>query len=266
LALNYQLVTDQTNLILVHVREEGNKAEGLPELDKVSHMLAAGWGGVGSVITDSHAIRFSSRLAGNLVMTSGAASLGASLGSMSTPSVWRTRDRTSAAAKIDAIATGGMDAFEIPAFLRKQADDNPSSSIVGSVYNVLRSTTRAIDPGPIASPLDLLHAFDAVAGKLLAANRFVNVMQALHIPSELAQVLDDFTVVLGSGAKAWAVVIDWLKENLADQFILSRQGERLLRHVLKVEEAAVLSELREKVVQAMSAVKDPDWGQLAVHG
>ena len=32
LALNYQLVTDQTNLILVHVREEGNKAESLPEL------------------------------------------------------------------------------------------------------------------------------------------------------------------------------------------------------------------------------------------
>jgi hypothetical protein len=38
------LVTDQGNLILVQVREEGNKAEGLPELDKVKHMLAAGWG------------------------------------------------------------------------------------------------------------------------------------------------------------------------------------------------------------------------------
>jgi cell division protein FtsZ len=43
-------------------------------------------------------------------------------GSMSTPSVWRTRDRTSAAAKVDALSSGGMDDFEIPAFLRKQAD------------------------------------------------------------------------------------------------------------------------------------------------
>ncbi|OIN90905.1 MAG: cell division protein FtsZ [Comamonadaceae bacterium CG1_02_60_18] len=43
-------------------------------------------------------------------------------GSMATPSVWRTRDRTSAAAKVDALASGGMDDFEIPAFLRKQAD------------------------------------------------------------------------------------------------------------------------------------------------
>jgi cell division protein FtsZ len=41
---------------------------------------------------------------------------------MATPSVWRTRDRTSAAAKVDALSNGGMDDFEIPAFLRRQAD------------------------------------------------------------------------------------------------------------------------------------------------
>ena len=40
---------------------------------------------------------------------------------MSTPSVWRT-NRTQAAAKVDALSSGGMDDYEIPAFLRKQAD------------------------------------------------------------------------------------------------------------------------------------------------
>ena len=40
--------------------------------------------------------------------------------SLSTPSVWRT-GRT-AAAKVDALASNGMDEIEIPAFLRKQAD------------------------------------------------------------------------------------------------------------------------------------------------
>ncbi|MFM6985982.1 MAG: cell division protein FtsZ [Hydrogenophaga sp.] len=40
---------------------------------------------------------------------------------MEVPSVWRT-NRTQAAAKVDALASGGMDDFEIPAFLRKQAD------------------------------------------------------------------------------------------------------------------------------------------------
>ena len=46
----------------------------------------------------------------------------ADYGAMNTPSVWRTRDRTTAAAKVDALSSGGMDDFEIPAFLRKQAD------------------------------------------------------------------------------------------------------------------------------------------------
>ncbi|MBI5279507.1 MAG: cell division protein FtsZ [Burkholderiales bacterium] len=40
---------------------------------------------------------------------------------MATPSVWRT-NRSQAAAKVDALSSGGMDDFEIPAFLRKQAD------------------------------------------------------------------------------------------------------------------------------------------------
>jgi cell division protein FtsZ len=39
---------------------------------------------------------------------------------LSTPSVWRN-GRT-AAAKVDALASNGMDEIEIPAFLRKQAD------------------------------------------------------------------------------------------------------------------------------------------------
>jgi cell division protein FtsZ len=57
----------------------------------------------------------------------GGANHGAQMGSqpahnyeaLSTPSVWRTR---TAAAKVDALASNGMDEIEIPAFLRKQAD------------------------------------------------------------------------------------------------------------------------------------------------
>jgi cell division protein FtsZ len=40
---------------------------------------------------------------------------------VATPSVWRN-GRTQAAAKVDALASNGMDEIEIPAFLRKQAD------------------------------------------------------------------------------------------------------------------------------------------------
>ncbi|MDD0813065.1 cell division protein FtsZ [Curvibacter sp. HBC28] len=51
----------------------------------------------------------------------GSVSSGADYGGMSVPSVWRT-NRTQAAAKVDALVSGGMDDLEIPAFLRKQAD------------------------------------------------------------------------------------------------------------------------------------------------
>ena len=45
----------------------------------------------------------------------------ADYGNMTVPSVWRT-NRTQAAARVDALSSGGMDDLEIPAFLRKQAD------------------------------------------------------------------------------------------------------------------------------------------------
>lgn len=67
--------------------------------------VASAGGGVGSV---SHAG------VGSVVGSS-------DYGSMSVPSVWRT-NRTQAAAKVDALVSGGMDDLEIPAFLRKQAD------------------------------------------------------------------------------------------------------------------------------------------------
>jgi cell division protein FtsZ len=50
-----------------------------------------------------------------------APSHGAGQGASPTPSVWRP-NRTQAAAKVDALASNGMDEIEIPAFLRKQAD------------------------------------------------------------------------------------------------------------------------------------------------
>ena len=58
-------------------------------------------------------------LSGSLGNT-GAAS-GADYHSMAVPSVWRN-NRNQAAAKVDALSSGGMDDLEIPAFLRKQAD------------------------------------------------------------------------------------------------------------------------------------------------
>ena len=53
LAVAYQLVTDQTNFFLVHQRAEEDKPTDMPDLHKVGQMLAAGWGGTGSVLYSS---------------------------------------------------------------------------------------------------------------------------------------------------------------------------------------------------------------------
>jgi Ca-activated chloride channel homolog len=48
LAVRYQLVTSHTCVLVVAQREEAEKAEDLPALRQVPHMLAAGWGGMGT--------------------------------------------------------------------------------------------------------------------------------------------------------------------------------------------------------------------------
>lgn len=50
LAVAYQLVTDQTNFFLVHQRAENEKPADMPDLHNIEQMLAAGWGGAGSVL------------------------------------------------------------------------------------------------------------------------------------------------------------------------------------------------------------------------
>lgn len=52
-AERYQLVTEDTSMVLTLTRAEGEKAEGLPRTVKVKQMLAAGWGGAGSVVDTS---------------------------------------------------------------------------------------------------------------------------------------------------------------------------------------------------------------------
>jgi len=53
--------------------------------------------------------------------TPGQPPAGTDYAGLNTPSVWRSA-RSQAAAKVDALASNGMDEIEIPAFLRKQAD------------------------------------------------------------------------------------------------------------------------------------------------
>lgn len=120
LAEKYQLVTDDTSFVLVKQRAEDEHARDMPVLRHVESMLAAGWGGQGSVVCSMHSsgVKFGKEL------SAGTAS---SVTRACMPSVWRTRDRSSAASQAVDSLIDPMDDFDIPAFLRKEisGDDAP---------------------------------------------------------------------------------------------------------------------------------------------
>ena len=104
-----------------------------------------------------------------------------------------------------------------------------------------------------------MRTYEAIAANQLAENRLIAVFQNLNIPAELAAVLDDLTAELGSGAKAWAVVIKWLSVALVDQFVLSRHGERLLRLILKSMDADALDLAVQGIEKKLGPV-GAQWG------
>ncbi|RJR21412.1 MAG: VWA domain-containing protein [Desulfobacteraceae bacterium] len=53
LAVKYQLMSRETNYLVVDVKAQGDKAVDLPTLRKTPLMAAAGWGGMGKIVCDS---------------------------------------------------------------------------------------------------------------------------------------------------------------------------------------------------------------------
>ena len=112
LAEKYQLVTDDTSLILVKQREDGEQATDMPELRTVRSMLAAGHSGSGSVLGGAKSARLD--LSASLFAPS-------AVGLTSVPSLWRTNHHVARSLGSGAFSDG-MDDFELPAFLRASAE------------------------------------------------------------------------------------------------------------------------------------------------
>lgn len=109
LALRYQLVSKQTNCILVHRRAEADKATEQAELHRVSSMLAAGWGGLGTVRESALSYSLESRVMSSRGMPS--------------PAVAEIRFSLA-------------DDFEVPAFLRKAGSEQGPASLEAMARSV----------------------------------------------------------------------------------------------------------------------------------
>ncbi len=223
LALKYQLVSAQTNLILVHVRAEGEKASGLPALQQVDQMLAAGWGGFGNV-----------RESRVLFSTQGESQ------AMITPSVWRTCDRS-----VDTQAVGDALHFEIPAFLRKPTDS----------YDV-----PFITPTGLLTPAELFVEFNDAS---LKAKDFGEALQEIlrqKIGAGIVNLVNTVTRKAGNRETAWALLLDWLTTQLAGQCTLNRHAQRLLRSQLAGVAENVKLSAAKKFASALPDVDSENWG------
>ncbi|MCU0256642.1 MAG: VIT and VWA domain-containing protein, partial [Vicinamibacterales bacterium] len=150
LALRYQLVTEQTHLLLVHVRADEEKAGGRPELAQVAQMPAAGHGGFGSVVVRSPRASFA---------RAGADSMPAL--EMDQPAIWRN-PRSTAAAAVAALEAQGVEAFDIPAFLRKSVAGEGGGAGGGTPGGGTPGGGTA-GGGTAAAYLALLHALEKAA-------------------------------------------------------------------------------------------------------
>ncbi len=214
LAEKYQLVTEETNLLLVFERAEDEKTDGMPALHQVRPMLAAGWGGT-SRTGDLPQVLYSRRQA---------------YSDLSVPSVWRT-NRTQSAAKVDALASGGLDDFEIPAFLRKQADDGvwpspaPETStkqpgLLARMFGRKQKAPTSPEKGTeqvghqfdlmTASPEEILKTFNETVEEGLGFRQAMRAVTALPLETSLCQVIVDISNDVGGPLKAWACYLHWL--------------------------------------------------------
>jgi Ca-activated chloride channel family protein len=275
LAVEYQLVTSETNLILVHERAETEKAEDLPELHQVQPMLAAGWGGNGTVRnsrplpvmrimrTSSDNVPFIAESQINM--------------SQSVPAVWRS-SRTHAAARVDGMANAGMDDIEIPAFLRssKSSSDSTSASkpdktivqkfmaMVSTPNKPPQSTHAVKKPQGTSDELkailtnktnannpihDLLTSFNQVA---LTHTRFRSALAACLRTNQVNYMdwlITKHMKTAGSAAPVWAIFISWAAENLAIE--LDPHAERMLRDFL----SPIDGDLQKTIYAELSELK-----------
>jgi Ca-activated chloride channel homolog len=262
LAVKYQLVTQHTNFFLVHERAEENKAEGLPKLQQIAQMQAAGVSGngtawpPGTIILQCKISRSTTSF--EYDESSNSSRLGGDYGRLNTPSVWRT-NRTAVSAKSSTSDLQGMDDVEIPAFLRKQAPtldemiqrsitspgnlqelSSTDSSLVAKVVSKVKdwvtpSTVIPAKPLPQHASLeDIAKVLNATALKATSFRLALQQALKLNIKPEYSQIIIDLTSETKDSATSWALLFEWLFSKDGQDVLLEKHAQRLMRSQLKL--------------------------------
>lgn len=258
IALAYQLVTNETNLILVHERAEREKAEDLPELHQVRPMLAAAYGGYGTVILDQSHLMQQICSVREQYSVSFTPEISNSRSSM--PAVWRFSS-SHVTARIDGMASSGLDEIEIPAFLRKDADGGGSVAMPAKKAPMAapgQSKAPQVSPRELTEILRCSDTLNPVAALIkefnqaaLGHNQFRSALAAC-LRTNTAQYLQWLVAkhmkAAGSATPIWAVFLTWAATRLSVP--LDRHANRLLREFIKT----ISLELQNDVLADLEAI------------
>ena len=243
LALKYQLPSKYTNLILVHERAEEDKAVGLPSLKQIKQMQAAGWGGFGKTVTYSnHMVLACKSVPSDLNYTD-----------LAVPSVWRT-NRAQAAAKVDQLSSGGMDGYEIPAFLRRTDGDGFIEKKDSAKPEI------EIDKGfPPKAIIDYFNKASLMNNDLRdvieSINRMLKDSTVWHFIKDAEKIVKQDQIEL-----YWCVIINLLSEKLGGKCNLERHAQRLLNTVLNLLDPKVREKIESDFLQKFTLIKESNWG------
>ena len=246
LAIDYQLITEQTNCILVHTRSAEDKATDLPELQKIAQMQAAGWGGAGTVhetvlhcmapMQDS--IQHSFNSAG-LSDPSRSEKIDIQYDS---PRVFRSSGSShdeSFSARYDRTQPDHEDEMhDIPAYLRRQVEEDQNAPVKQK---------------PL-SPRDVF----AIANTNIPLSAFIQDVESKLLPDELKSVLHELQNTM-SREEAWVIVLVWMLFKLDNDLNWSEEAKTRIEQLVNELDPRIFNAGLAVVNQEFEFIKPRHW-------
>lgn len=209
-------------------REEEEKSDDLPHLQKIAHMQAAGWGGMGLVINRSERSNWNTS-------------------SVNAPQIMYSIGRRS---NNWAAGNSGVDTLDIPAFLRRQVDDFETESY-----------TRA----SLMSRLEQL--LDMVNKRLTHPEDIPKLIRAIKVYQEklhpLFNLVDEIKMETSSLEDAWIAFIAWADQQVGPGHQLTKHAARAMRVLVGAIPENSLTAMMALLYAQMEKLSSDGWPQRA---
>ena len=235
LAVQYQLMSRQTNCILVHQRSDADKVTEGAELNRLQSMMAAGWGATGTVAFSQAAIHDYSGL--------------------NTPSVWRS-SRSRAVAALDPLACNSLDSERLPEFLMTTRTPAPFNKLLHAAARpktapstLVRRTTLKEIALAVVGQLDAGAAVEALAGHC----------ERLELAPHLKQAIEGAQKIGAVGGQAWLLLAHWV--NGRDDGGLGDAAMATLQPHLDVTPAGLIDACVEIFARELGRFESCSWRQ-----